>query len=149
MSIKRKHQIQKLSSRPFSQFGAEMPATVTGNSLSAPGRITSAATSWQTSPCVKLQTGARCLSWVFTELCLKFHVLTLFVFIFKNYHMSRMLLTEGCAELVLPQSYRSYWTFICMPFFFFEELKCIVVYLSISDGLITVSSMQWHFFGAH
>lgn len=151
MSIKRKHQIQKLSSRPFSQFGAEMPATVTRNSLSAPERITSAATPWQTSPCVELQTGAHCLSWVLSELCLKFHILTLFVFIFKNYHMSCMLLTEGCAELVLPQSYRSHWTFICMLFFFFffEELKCIIVCLSISDGLITVISMQWHFFGAH
>lgn len=123
MSIKRKHQIQKLSSRPFSQFGAEMPATVTRNSLSAPERITSAATPWQTSPCVELQTGAHCLSWVLSELCLKFHILTLFVFIFKNYHMSCMLLTEGCAELVLPQSYRSHWTFICMCFFFFWGVK--------------------------
>lgn len=50
----------KLSPCPFSQFGAETQATATGNSLFAPGRIPSAATPWQTGPCVGLRAGAHC-----------------------------------------------------------------------------------------
>ena len=55
---KKKTTKYKLSPCPFSQFGAETQATATGNSLSAPEIITSAATSWQISPCAGLKTGA-------------------------------------------------------------------------------------------
>lgn len=102
----------KLSPCPFSQFGAETQASATGNSLFAPGRIPSAATPWQTGPCVGLRAGAHCPPWLFTELCLKFHVLTLFVLTFNItiFHTCCAPKAESCfcKCLLLPRLYRSY-----------------------------------------
>lgn len=131
MSIKRKQQKKKpnqLSPCPFSQFGAETQATARGNSLSAPEIITSAATSWQIGPCVRLEKGAHCPAWLFTELCLIFHGLTLFVFNRSTLphltHFAHRRLSPGSANIFSFLSYTEVMEVLFIQVFgFFLRVK--------------------------
>lgn len=61
-----------------------------------------------------------------------------------------MLLTEGWVPVLqifsptsVTEKVLNFYLYGFFFFSFFEELKCVTVYLSISDGLIAIS-MQWH-----
>lgn len=92
MSIKRKHQTQKVSSRSFAQFGAGTLATAAGSNMLAPReQPVSAVLAKQPMH----QAAAHCLYWVFTQLCLKFHVVTIFVCV---YTQKLPYLTHCCSQ---------------------------------------------------
>lgn len=95
MSIKRKHQTQKVSSCPFAQFGAGTLATAAESNMLAPReQPVSAVLAEQPMH----QAAARCLYWVFTQLCLKFHVVTIFVCV---YTQKLPYLTHCCSQRAL------------------------------------------------
>lgn len=79
--------------------------------------------SWQIGPCVTLKMRAHCPSWLFTGLCLKSDILTLFVFTLNisvfHVHCSQKAESWFCKYFLLPQLYRSYWTWIYMALYFF------------------------------
>lgn len=95
--------------------------------------------SWQIGPCVRLETGAHCPAWLFTELCLKFHGLTLFVFKRSTLPhftpVAHRRLSPSSANIFSYLGYTEVTELLFIQLFFFLELKHVIVHLNISGGL--------------